>query len=70
MQDLLSRSLMQMDKWSLDLHERGARVNLSYDQVAEILKIIDSSSSDEIIIEIGGVKLIVRRNDVAQRGSP
>jgi acetyl-CoA carboxylase biotin carboxyl carrier protein len=37
-------------------------VSLNYDEIAEILKIIDSSSCDEFIVETGDVKLIVRRN--------
>jgi hypothetical protein len=37
-------------------------VSLSYEDVAEILKIIDSSSCDEVIVETGDVKLVVRRN--------
>ncbi len=35
---------------------------LSQSAVAEILKIIDSSSCDEVIVETGDVKLVVRRN--------
>jgi acetyl-CoA carboxylase biotin carboxyl carrier protein len=38
-------------------------VGLSYDEIAEILKIIDSSSCDELIVEIGDTKLVVRRNN-------
>lgn len=37
-------------------------MSLSYDEIAEILKIIDSSSCDELIVETGDVKLVVRRN--------
>jgi acetyl-CoA carboxylase biotin carboxyl carrier protein len=37
-------------------------VSLSYEDVAEILKIIDSSSCDELIVETGDIKLVVRRN--------
>jgi acetyl-CoA carboxylase biotin carboxyl carrier protein len=40
----------------------GARVSLSYDEIAEILKIIDGSSCDELIVETGEIKLLVRRN--------
>jgi acetyl-CoA carboxylase biotin carboxyl carrier protein len=40
-------------------------VSLRYDEIAEILKIIDSSSCDEVIVETGDVKLIVRRNGAA-----
>lgn len=35
---------------------------LSYDEIAEILKIIDSSSCDELIVDTGDMKLVVRRN--------
>ena len=37
-------------------------MSLSYEDVAEILKIIDSSSCDEFIVETGDIKLVVRRN--------
>jgi acetyl-CoA carboxylase biotin carboxyl carrier protein len=37
-------------------------VNLRYEEIAEIMKIIDSSSCDELIVETGDVKLVVRRN--------
>jgi len=37
-------------------------VSLRYDEIAEILKIIDSSSCDELIVETGEIKLVVRRN--------
>lgn len=37
-------------------------MSLSYEDVAEILKIIDSSSCDELIVETGDIKLVVRRN--------
>jgi acetyl-CoA carboxylase biotin carboxyl carrier protein len=42
-------------------------VSLRYDEIAEILKIIDSSSCDEFIVETGDVKLIVRRNGATGR---
>jgi acetyl-CoA carboxylase biotin carboxyl carrier protein len=42
-------------------------VSLSYDDIAEILKIIDGSSCDELIVETGDMKLVVRRNG-ARRG--
>ena len=35
---------------------------LSYDEIAEILKIIDGSSCDELIVDTGDMKLVVRRN--------
>ena len=37
-------------------------MSLRYEDVAEILKIIDSSSCDELIVETGDIKLVVRRN--------
>jgi acetyl-CoA carboxylase biotin carboxyl carrier protein len=37
-------------------------MSLRYEEVAEILKIIDSSSCDELIVETGDMKLVVRRN--------
>jgi acetyl-CoA carboxylase biotin carboxyl carrier protein len=43
-------------------------VSLSYDEIAEILKIIDGSSCDELIVETGDMKLVVRRN--AAGGAP
>jgi len=36
-------------------------MGLSYDEITEILKIIDSSSCDEVVIETGDIKLVVRR---------
>jgi acetyl-CoA carboxylase biotin carboxyl carrier protein len=40
-------------------------VGLKYDEIAEILKVIDSSSCDELIVETGDLKLVVRRNSAA-----
>jgi acetyl-CoA carboxylase biotin carboxyl carrier protein len=37
-------------------------VALNYDDIAEILKIIDGSSCDELIVETGDMKLVIRRN--------
>ncbi len=37
-------------------------MNLKFEEIAEIMKIIDSSSCDELIVETGDVKLVVRRN--------
>lgn len=37
-------------------------MNLRYDEIAEILKAIDSSSCDELVVETAEVKLVVRRN--------
>jgi acetyl-CoA carboxylase biotin carboxyl carrier protein len=38
-------------------------VGLNYDDIAEILKIIDGSSCDELIVETGDMKLVIRRNN-------
>lgn len=38
---------------------------LGFDDVAEILKIIDASNCDEVIIETDAVKLVVRRHGAA-----
>ncbi len=35
---------------------------LTYKEVSEILKIIDSSSCDEIVLELEGTRLVVRRS--------
>jgi len=43
-------------------------LSLSYEEIAEILKAIDSSSCDELVVETGDVKLVVRRNGAA--GAP
>jgi acetyl-CoA carboxylase biotin carboxyl carrier protein len=45
-------------------------VSLSYDDIAEILKIIDGSSCDELIVETGDLKLVVRRNGAGHAYSP
>jgi acetyl-CoA carboxylase biotin carboxyl carrier protein len=37
-------------------------VSLTYDEIAEIIKLIDSSSCDELVVETGDMKLVVRRN--------
>ena len=37
-------------------------MSLRFDDIAEILKVIDSSSCDEVVVETGDVKLVVRRN--------
>lgn len=37
-------------------------MTLNYDDIAEILKIIDGSSCDELIVETGDMKLVIRRN--------
>jgi len=45
-------------------------VSLRYEDVAEILKIIDSSSCDELIVETGDIKLVVRRNTAPGHVAP
>ena len=37
-------------------------MSLSYDEISEILKLIDNSSCDELIVETADMKLVVRRN--------
>ncbi len=36
-------------------------MSLSYKEVAEILKIIDASSCEEVVLEVGNTRLVVRR---------
>lgn len=45
-------------------------MSLRYEEVAEILKIIDSSSCDELIVETGDMKLVVRRNAATGHVAP
>ena len=40
-------------------------MSLTYDEIAEIIKLIDSSSCDELVVETGDIKLVVRRNGAA-----
>ncbi len=37
-------------------------MSLTYKEVAEIIRIIDASNLDELVIEIGGARIHVRRN--------
>ena len=37
-------------------------MRLGYDQISEILKIIDSSSCEEFVLETGDIKLVLRRH--------
>jgi len=37
-------------------------VSLNHDDIAEILRLIDGSSLEELIVDTGDVKLVVRRN--------
>lgn len=41
-------------------------MGLSYSEVAEILKIIDGSSCNEVVLEQNGVKLVIRRGAQTQ----
>lgn len=52
-------------------------MSLSFDEVAEILKVIDASDVEELVLEIGEVRLVVRRGgagrattDVAPAAAP
>ena len=45
-------------------------MSLSYDDIAEILKIIDGSSLDELTVETGDLKLVVRRNGAGVAYAP
>lgn len=40
-------------------------MGLRYDEIADIIKIIDGSSCDELIVETSEMKLVVRRNGAA-----
>lgn len=37
-------------------------MGLSYDEIGEIIKLIDKSSCDEFVLETGDIRLVVRRN--------
>jgi acetyl-CoA carboxylase biotin carboxyl carrier protein len=41
-------------------------MSLSYKEVAEILKIIDASSMDEVVLELDDARLVVRRGAAAE----
>lgn len=42
-------------------------MSLSYKDISEILKIIDSSTCEELVLEVGDTKLVVQRNGGAVR---
>ena len=44
-----------------------SRAEISYEEVAQILKVIESSSIDELHLEIAGIVLDVRRNGAGSR---
>lgn len=45
-------------------------MTLHYEEIAEILRIIDSSSCDEVVIETAEIKLVVRRNRIVGSDLP
>jgi acetyl-CoA carboxylase biotin carboxyl carrier protein len=45
-------------------------VALSYKEVAEILKIIDASDCQEVILELEGARLVVRRGEAGATPAP
>lgn len=45
-----------------DKAARGTRVSLTYKDVTEILRIIDESDVEELILEVGDSKIVVRRH--------
>jgi len=42
-------------------------MTVSYDEISEILKVIDESSCDEFILETSDIKLVVRRGNAASQ---
>ncbi|SHK53128.1 acetyl-CoA carboxylase biotin carboxyl carrier protein [Shimia gijangensis] len=44
-------------------------MTLSFSEVADILKIVDSSNCDEVILEQSGVKLVIRRGAQGETAS-
>jgi len=42
-------------------------VSLNHDDIAEIIRLVDGSSLDELIVDTGDVKLVVRRNGATGR---
>ena len=38
-------------------------MSLSFEEIAEILKVIDASSCEEVVVETGEIKLVVRRHN-------
>ncbi len=45
-------------------------MSLKYDEIAEIKRLIDSSSCDELVVETSDVRLVVRRNGAAGHAEP
>jgi NACalpha-BTF3-like transcription factor len=44
-------------------------MGLSYDEVSQIIKLIDGSSCDEFILETEDIKLVVRRRGADRAGA-
>ncbi len=44
-------------------------VSLTYQEIAEILRIIDTSSIDEFVVEVGDIKVAVRRKSADASGN-
>lgn len=49
--------------------ERIQIVPLTYQEIAEILRIIDTSSIDEFVVEVGDIKVAVRRKSAEASGN-
>jgi acetyl-CoA carboxylase biotin carboxyl carrier protein len=47
----------------IDWITRGKLVSLSYKEVAEIIKVIDASACEEVILEVEGARLVIRRGN-------
>lgn len=45
-------------------------MSLTYKDISEILKIIDSSTCEELVLEVGDTKLVVRRNGAGGTSTP
>lgn len=43
---------------------------LRYDEVADLIKIIDASACDELVLETGDLKLVVRRRNASTEARP
>ena len=48
----------------------GHRMTLTFKEVSEIMKIIDASECEEVVLELEGMKLVVRRGAIANAGVP
>jgi acetyl-CoA carboxylase biotin carboxyl carrier protein len=44
-------------------------MSLTYREVAELLKVIDASDCDEVVLEIAGTRLVVRRSTSSASGN-